>query len=49
MMAKPIEATPILTGKDAEEFLKNLLYPKYTEQEKKLIKEADELKAKIKV
>lgn len=46
-MAKPIEATPTLQGKDAEEFLQNLIRPKYTEKEKELFREAEKLKARL--
>lgn len=42
-MAKPIGATPILKGKDAEEFINSLISPTYSEKQKRLFKEMKEL------
>lgn len=47
-MAKPIEATPTLEGRDAEEFIENLLRRKYTPEERRLFEEMKELQNKLK-
>ena len=47
-MAKPIEPTPTVEGKDAEEFIKDILSPSITKKERDLFKEMLELEKKIK-
>lgn len=41
-MAKPIEPTPVLTGKDAEEFINDILNARYSEKKARFLKEAEE-------
>jgi len=41
-MAKPIEPTPTLTGKDAEEVLAEIANATYSEQKEKFLKECKE-------
>ena len=48
MMAKPLEPTPVLEGKDREEFLKDLCTAKYNEDKERFLKECDELLKKVK-
>ena len=40
LMAKPIEATPVLRGEDAVEFLKSIEHKKPTDENKRRRKEA---------
>ncbi len=42
-MAKPIGATPVLTGKNADVFCNDLVSPNYSEKERKLFAELKEL------
>ena len=42
-MAKPIEETPVLTGKDAEDFLKDLSTAKYSKKKEEFLKECEEI------
>ena len=42
-MAKPIEPTPILEGKDAEEFLKDLSSLKYSKKKEEFLKECEKI------
>ena len=39
---KPIEPTPILTGKDAERFVKRMMNLKYSAKKARFLKEAEE-------
>jgi len=41
-MAKPIEPTPVLKGKDAERFLKSIKESKYSESKDRFLKECDQ-------
>ncbi|MBS3051120.1 MAG: hypothetical protein J4400_03140 [Candidatus Aenigmarchaeota archaeon] len=47
-MAKPIGATPTLSGKDAELFVKDLVSPAYTETQKKLFEDLKVVEAIVK-
>ena len=48
-MAKKIESTPVLTGEDADIFLRDMAHPEImTEEEKKLIKLVKKTKLIIK-
>lgn len=40
-MARPIEPTPRLKGKDAEEFIKSISNVSFSERKERLFKEAD--------
>ena len=42
-VAKPIEPTPVLKGKDAEAFLEAVTSAKFSESKEKLLKESDEV------
>ena len=42
-MAKPIEATPTLSGRNAEKFCNDLINPTYTEKEKNLFADLKKL------
>lgn len=40
-MAKPIESTPVLHGKDVEAFIASLKNAEYSEKKEQLLKNAD--------
>lgn len=42
-MARPIQSTPVLKGKDAERFVEAMLHPKYDPKVAKFIKESIEV------
>ena len=42
-MARPIDETPILEGKDAEEFLKDLNTAKYSKKKEEFLKECEDI------
>lgn len=42
-MARPLEPTPILEGKDKEDFLKKLTTVKYDKKKETFLKECDNL------
>jgi len=41
-MGKPIEPTTVLTGNDAEEFVKSVMNLKYSAKKARFLKEAEE-------
>jgi len=42
-MAKPIEPTPVLKGKDAERFVEDMLHPKYDPKKEAFLRESIEV------